>query len=221
MGSPNIYFRSGTNYQFFDPQMQQISIKHLHLERELHEVIKQQQWNLLYQPKFDINQGKIIGAEALIRWQHPERGLLSPFEFIDFAEQRKLFIPIGDWVIQQACKQINDLISQGITDCKIAINLSSVQLVQPDIVQKILSTLEQFDIPPRLFEIEVTETTLIDNIKMASESLKRLNTRGIQIAIDDFGTGYSSLNYLKNLPLNCLKIDRSFVKDICHDHSDE
>ncbi len=209
------------NYQFYDQHMQDLSIKHLQLEKELREAIKDQQWQLLYQPKLDINQGKIIGAEALIRWQHPQRGLLSPFEFIDFAEKRNLIIPIGDWVIQQACQQIKDLISQGITDCKIAINLSSVQLIQADVVQKVFSALEHFDIPPRLFEIEVTETALIDNINIAAESLKRLNSRGIKIAIDDFGTGYSSLNYLKNLPINCLKIDRSFIKDICNDDNDK
>lgn len=212
---------SSLNYRFFDAHMQEISVKHLTLEKELRSAIKEQQWKLLYQPKLNINKGTIIGAEALIRWQHPQRGLLSPYEFIDFAEERKLVIQIGDWVIEEACRQIKHLLSQGINDCKLAINLSSVQLIQPDLVHKIFSALEKYDIPPRLFEIEVTETTLIDNIKLATESLKRLNTRGIPIAIDDFGTGYSSLNYLKNLPLNCLKIDRSFVKDICQDPNDK
>lgn len=212
---------SSLNYQFFDQQMQETSVKQLHLEKELHKAVEQEQWKLLYQPKLDITRGKVIGAEALIRWQHPKRGLLSPYEFIDFAEQRKLIIPIGDWVIDQACKKIRQLLEEGITDCKIAINLSSIQLVQADIVKKIFSALDKYDVPPRLFEIEVTETTLIDNMKQASESLKRLNARGIPIAIDDFGTGYSSLNYLKNLPINCLKIDRSFIMDICHDHNDE
>jgi EAL domain-containing protein (putative c-di-GMP-specific phosphodiesterase class I) len=212
---------SSFNYQFFDQLMQETSIKHLHLEKELYQAIERNEWKLLYQPKLDVNQGKVIGAEALIRWQHPQRGLLSPFEFIEFAEQRKLIIPIGDWVIKEACKQIKNLISQGINDCKIAINLSSVQLSQPDLVQKVFSALEHYDIPPRLFEIEVTETSLIENMQIASESLKRLNNRGIPIAIDDFGTGYSSLNYLKKLPINCLKIDRSFIIDICHDHNDK
>lgn len=209
------------SYQFFDQVMQDNSLKQIQLEKELRQAIKQQQWKLLYQPKMDVNQGKIIGAEALIRWQHPQRGLLTPFEFIDFAEQRKLIIPIGDWVIQESCKYIHQLMSQGIKDCKVAINLSSVQLTQPDLVQKVFAALDQYEIPPRLFEIEVTETTLIENMQLASESLKRLHARGIPIAIDDFGTGYSSLNYLKNLPIDCLKIDRSFIKDVCHDHDDE
>jgi len=209
------------NYRFFDHQMQELSVKHLYLEKELYKAIEKQQWKLLYQPKLDINQNKIIGAEALVRWEHPERGLLSPFEFIDFAEQRRLIIQIGDWVIEESCRHIKHLMNQGITDCRIAINLSSVQLIQPDIVKKIFTALEKFNVPPRLFEIEITETTLINNIKQASESLKRLNTRGIPIAIDDFGTGYSSLNYLKNLPLNTLKIDRSFIIDVCEDHNDK
>jgi EAL domain-containing protein (putative c-di-GMP-specific phosphodiesterase class I) len=110
---------------------------------------------------------------------------------------------------------------QGIGDCKIAINLSSVQLTQPDIVYKILSTLEKYDVPPRLFEIEITETILMDNVQVAMESLQRLHSRGISIAIDDFGTGYSSLSYLKNLPVDRLKIDRAFIKDICRDVNDQ
>ncbi|RKZ91274.1 MAG: hypothetical protein DRQ43_10280, partial [Gammaproteobacteria bacterium] len=191
------------------------------LEKELREAIKQQQWVLLYQPKLDIIKGEIIGAEALIRWQHPQRGLLSPFEFIDFAETRNLIIPIGDWVIQQACRQVKDFLSQGLTDCRVAVNLSSKQLLNDDVVQNVFAALEEFKVPPRLLELEVTETALIDNINVAAETLKRLNSRGIKIAIDDFGTGYSSLNYLKNLPINSLKIDRSFVKDICDDSDDK
>ncbi len=213
--------KSQLKYQFYDQYMQNLSVKHLLLEKELRTAIDKQQWQLLFQPKLDINDNKIIGAEALIRWQHPERGLLSPFEFIDFAEKRNLIIPIGDWVIQEACRQLKHLISLGINDFKIAINLSSLQLIQKDLVHKILSTIEEHDIPPRLFEVEVTETMLIENINVATESLKRLNSRGIKIAIDDFGTGYSSLNYLKNLPIDSLKIDRSFIKDICHDANDK
>ncbi len=208
------------NYLFFDQHMQENSVRHLKLEKELRQAIKQEQWVLLFQPKMDMAQNKIIGAEALIRWQHPQRGLLSPAEFIDFAERHKLIIPIGNWVIEQACVQIKQLIRKGHSDCKIAINLSSIQLMQTDIVEKISNELEKNNIPPKLFEIELTETTLIENIKTATETLRRIHSRGIPIAIDDFGTGYSSLNYLKNLPLNCLKIDRSFISDICHDKND-
>lgn len=212
--------KSYLNYQFFDEHMQALTAKHINLDKELHRAIENQEWKLLYQPKLDINQNKIIGAEALIRWDHPQRGILSPFEFMDFAEQRKLIIPIGDWVIHEACRQLSLFIEQGIDEFKIAINLSPVQLVQNDLVDKIFDALEKYNIPPRLLEIEVTETSLIENIKHASDALNRMSSRGIHIAIDDFGTGYSSLNYLKNLPLNSLKIDRSFIKDICEDKND-
>jgi len=220
----NKYCKQNTmhsNYHFFDQHMQELSQKHLQLEKEIYKAIEQEQWHLLYQPKLDINQKRVTGVEALIRWKHPKRGLVTPFEFIEFAEQRKLIIPIGDWVIRQACKQIRKFIAQGITNCKVAINLSPVQLVQSDIVQKVFNAIDEFDVPPCLFEIEITETALMKNIQVASESLKRLNARGISISIDDFGTGYSSLSYLKNLPIDSLKIDRSFIKDICHDKNDE
>ena len=209
------------NYHFYDQHIQDLSIKHLELDKDLRHSIEQEHWELFYQAKQDIKLGKIIGAEALIRWNHPQRGQLSPFEFIDFAEQHGLIVPIGDWVINQACMQIKQWSDEGIQDCKIAINLSSVQLVQPDIVDKIFDSLKKYKVPPRLLEIEITETILMNNIQAAMESLQRLHSRGINIAIDDFGTGYSSLGYLKNLPIDHLKIDRAFIKDICIDDNDK
>ena len=208
-------------YQFYDKHMQDLSVKNLQLDKELRYAIEAEQWELLYQPKMDIKSGKIIGAEALIRWNHPVRGLLSPFEFIDFAEEHGLIIPIGDWVIKQACQQIKEWLDIGFHDCRVAINLSSVQLMQPDIVNNLFTALDKYQVPPRLLEVEVTETTLMDNMHVAIESLRRLNSRGIHIAIDDFGTGYSSLSYLKNLPINNLKIDRAFIKDLQNDESDQ
>ncbi len=210
-----------SSYQFYDSDIQQQSLKYLQLEKELHQAIKQEQWTLLYQPKLDLHTGKIQGAEALLRWQHPERGLLTPFEFMEFAEKRKLIIPIGDWVIRNACRQMRLLLDEDIKDCQLSINLSTVQLIESDIVNKIFNALEEFDIPPRLFEVEVTETALIENLELAAESLKRLSIRGIKISIDDFGTGYSSLGYLKSFPIDRLKIDRSFIKDINTDKNDE
>ena len=212
--------KSEFNYQFYDQHMQDLSIKHLQLDKDLRHSIKHEQWQLLYQAKQDIKSGVIIGAEALIRWQHPERGLLSPYEFIEFAEQHGLIVPIGEWVLKQACKQLQQWQEEGITNCKIAINLSSVQLMEADIVDKIFNTLTRYNVPPRLLEIEITETILMSNIQKALESLQRIHARGISIAIDDFGTGYSSLSYLKNLPIDSLKIDRAFIKDICTDESD-
>ena len=213
--------KSEYGYQFFDHHVQELSVKHLHLEADLHRAIENDEWTLLYQPKLDVAQREVIGVEALIRWNHPERGLLSPLEFIEFAEQRGLIIQIGDWVIREACRQLRSWMDQGIHNCKIAINVSSVQLIQADIVHRILQSLEEFKVPPRLFEIEITETILMENVRQAIDSLERLHARGISIAIDDFGTGYSSLGYLKALPINSLKIDRSFVQDICTDDNDQ
>ncbi len=176
---------------------------------------------LLYQPKLDLGERKIVGVEALIRWNHPERGIVSPYEFIEFAEQRGLIIEIGDWVIREACRQLRDWLDRGIRDCRIAINLSTVQLVKSDVVERIFSRLEEFNVPPRMLEIEITETILMENVRQAIESLERLHARGISISIDDFGTGYSSLGYLKTLPIDNIKIDRSFVKDICIDENDQ
>ena len=212
--------KSRSSYRFYDAEMHQLSLKQVQLEKELHQAVRQQQWCLLYQPKLDISSGTIIGAEALLRWQHPERGLLTPYEFIEFAEQRRLIIPIGEWVIREACQQIKQMISQGINHCHISVNLSPVQLMETDLVGQIFRALDEFDIPPRLFEVEVTETAIMENIQLASESLRRLSARGIKISIDDFGTGYSSLGYLKRFPIDRLKIDRSFVKDICQDPND-
>jgi len=213
--------KSEYGYQFFDHHVQELSVKHLHLEADLHRAIENDEWTLLYQPKLDVVQREVIGVEALIRWNHPERGLLSPLEFIEFAEQRGLIIQIGEWVIREACRQLRSWMDHGIHNCKIAINISSVQLIQADIVHLILQSLEEFKVPPRLFEIEITETILMENVRQAIDSLERLHARGISIAIDDFGTGYSSLGYLKALPIDSLKIDRSFVQDICTDDNDQ
>ncbi|MCP4334414.1 MAG: diguanylate cyclase [Gammaproteobacteria bacterium] len=213
--------KSDFGYQFFDDHVQELSVKHMHLEAELHRAIENEEWVLFYQPKLDVAQREVIGVEALIRWEHPERGLVSPFEFIEFAEQRGLIVEIGDWVIREACRQLRSWMDGGVHDCKIAVNISSVQLIQSDIVHRILSYLEEYKVPPRLFEIEITETILMENVTKAIDSLERLHARGISIAIDDFGTGYSSLSYLKTLPIDSLKIDRGFVNDVCTDANDQ
>lgn len=213
--------KSEAGFQFFDNQMQALSIKHLNLDKELRNAIQNQEWELFYQPKMDIKTNAIIGAEALIRWRHPSKGLLSPFEFIDFAEQRGLIGAIGEWVIKTACLQIKHWEAMGISGCRVAANLSAVQLKQDDFVEKVFAIIADNEIAPRLLELEVTETTLMNNFQSALLALKRLSSRGITIAIDDFGTGYSSLSYLKNLPVNNLKIDRAFIKDLDRDDNDK
>ena len=176
---------------------------------------------LFYQPKLDLTVNRIIGAEALIRWQHPSKGLISPYHFIDFSEKRGLILEIGDWVISAFCSQAKEWMSQGVTDFKIAVNLSTAQLNQPNLFDNILNILSEYDIPPRMLEIELTETTLMNNFQNSVDILRRFKNRGIDISIDDFGTGYSSLSYLKNLPITTVKIDGSFIKDICNDASDK
>jgi diguanylate cyclase (GGDEF)-like protein len=208
-------FHTESHYQFFDEHMQKLSVKHVQLDKELRDSILYENWVLLYQPKMDIKTKAIVGVEALIRWKHPTRGLLSPLEFIEFAEQRGLIVPIGDWVIKTACLQIQEWMSLGL-DCKVSVNVSAMQLKQEDFVGKVFRMLTASGVPPRQLELEVTESILMENFDIALQSLKRLNNRGIEIAIDDFGTGYSSLSYLKNLPINNLKIDRTFIKDICN-----
>jgi diguanylate cyclase (GGDEF)-like protein len=214
-------FNLGTHFQFFDANMQKLSLKHVSLDNELRLAIKNDEWELLYQPKIDIKSSAIMGVEALIRWKHPTRGLLSPFEFIEFAEQRGLIVAIGDWVIKAACLQLKAWAALGLNDIKIAVNISAVQLRQEDFATKILHALDTVGIPPHQLELEVTESTLMDNFKTTLTLLQRLHSRGINIAIDDFGTGYSSLSYLKNLPIGTLKIDRAFIKDICSDEKDK
>ena len=213
--------RSEFRYQFFDNHVHELSIRHMQLESDVRNAIRNEEWELHYQPKFNLKTQRVVAVEALIRWNHPERGLLSPYEFIEFAEQRGHIIAIGDWVIREVCKQLRQWIDSGIGECRIAINLSSVQLIQPDIVPHILGQLDEFNIPPRLLGIEITETILMENVHQAMESLERLHARGIHISIDDFGTGYSSLSYLKALPIDSLKIDRAFVQDICTDPNDQ
>ena len=206
--------------QFFDQEMQEASMQQLTLERDVRRAIKDEEWLLYYQPKMEITTGKIKGVEALIRWNHPDRGILGPYEFIQFAEERNLIVEIGEWVLRTACKQAKIWADNGF-DIKVAVNLSPVQLRQENFSNLVLDIIKETQIQPRHLELEVTETMLMDNLETAVNILNRLNCRGICIAIDDFGVGYSSLRYLKQLPINSLKIDRLFIKDIMTDVYDK
>ena len=209
-----------SGFQFYDPEMQRTSLKQLGLEREIKRAIKNDEWILYYQPKLDMATNKIKGVEALIRWNHPERGILSPFEFIDFAEERGLINKIGDWVIRTACKQAKIWSDIGL-DIIVSVNLSAVQLRQENFSNHILNIIKESKIKPQQLELEVTETVLMDNVETAVNTLNRLHCRGISISIDDFGTGYSSLAYLKQLPIDTLKIDRAFITDVTTDDYDK
>ncbi len=209
-----------SDFQFYDQEMQKNSLKQLKLERGIKRAITNEEWILYYQPKLDLATNKIKGVEALIRWNHPERGILSPSEFIDFAENRGLINEIGDWVIRNACKQAKKWSDQGL-DIKVSVNLSAIQLRQEKFSSYVFDIIKESGIKPQQLELEVTETILMDNVESAISTLTRLQCQGISISIDDFGTGYSSLGYLKKLPINTLKIDRVFITDVTTDKYDK
>lgn len=200
------------NFQFFSREMNERAVERLTLEGDLRRAIERNELKLYYQAKVDMNTGRIVGAEALLRWQHPKRGLLQPKVFIPIAEETGLIKAIGELVITQTLQQISDWRARGTTLC-VAINLSARQL-RPALIEKITATLQSLALPGRCFELEITESVLMEHVQDNILILQQLHALGINIAIDDFGTGYSSLSYLKRFPIHALKIDQSFVQDI-------
>lgn len=198
---------------FFKPSMQEAANKRLTLEKELKKAIDQQQFVLHYQPQYD-DRGRIVSAEALLRWNHPHKGLIAPNEFIPVCEDNNLILPIGNWIINQACKHIRTIEENGYHMENVAINVSSKQFRQETFTSQIIKDMEYCGCFSNHLMIELTENVLVENIEDTVKKMHILKELGIDIAIDDFGTGYSSLMYLKRLPLSQLKIDRSFVKDI-------
>jgi EAL domain-containing protein (putative c-di-GMP-specific phosphodiesterase class I)/AmiR/NasT family two-component response regulator len=184
------------------------------LVAELHYALERQEFQLHYQPQFNLQTGKICGAEALLRWQHRERGFISPSIFIPLAEQTDSIQAIGEWVFQTAYQQIKSLHQIGYDRIPVAVNLSAYQFNKPDIYQQLIDCAARADVPSQSIEIELTESKLVKNVEGAICKLKSLKSLGIKIAIDDFGTGYSSLSYLQNLPFDILKIDQCFVRNI-------
>lgn len=206
--------------RFFDPQMQKAIAARVDLEQQLRLAIEEQQFELHYQIQVD-DAGRALGAEALIRWLHPERGLISPFHFIPLAEETGLILPIGQWVLDAACIQLKLWEkSEQTRQLKLSVNVSARQFHQHDFVEQVHSTVLRHAINPALLNLELTESMLLDDIYGMIDSMNKLREIGIRFELDDFGTGYSSLQYLKKLPLYQLKIDQSFVRDIAVDHSD-
>ncbi|ADE11815.1 diguanylate cyclase/phosphodiesterase with PAS/PAC sensor(s) [Sideroxydans lithotrophicus ES-1] len=214
--------KSGRNtLRFFDPKMQGSINTRVALERELRKALDSQQFRLHYQIQVD-SSGLPFGVEALIRWLHPERGLVPPFEFISLAEETGLICPIGEWVLETACKQLKLWERHELTqDLIMSVNVSAKQFYQSDFVVKVLEAIHRHDVNPSLLKLELTESMLLDKIEDTISTMNALKAVGVRFSLDDFGTGYSSLQYLKRLPLNQLKIDRSFVRDIAVDSSDE
>ncbi|MCR8633294.1 putative bifunctional diguanylate cyclase/phosphodiesterase [Paenibacillus radicis (ex Xue et al. 2023)] len=207
------------NYQVFNSEMKTISLKRLTMENELRKALLQNELILHYQPQMDIVSGNIVGFEALIRWRHPERGMVSPMDFIPFAEESGLIVPIGEWVLREACRQNKLWQNLGYPHLPVSVNISTRQFLQPNLCAQVAEVLESTGLDPSYLELEITESSTMD-VDYAIGVLLELKELGIKISIDDFGTGYSSLSYLKRFPIDKLKIDQSFVRDIMTDPND-
>jgi EAL domain-containing protein (putative c-di-GMP-specific phosphodiesterase class I) len=207
-------------FNFFDSSMNTDARDKLQLLQELRLALEHNQFCLHYQPKFDAATGQPVGAEALVRWNHPQRGLLSPDQFIALAEKTGLIIPIGEWVLNEACRQMRDWYAQGFTHWRIAVNLSALQFGHKALVDTVADTLSRHRLPANCLTLEITETTAMSDADATLGVLHQLAGMGVDLSIDDFGTGYSSLMYLKRLPANEIKIDRGFVRDLEHDRDD-
>jgi diguanylate cyclase (GGDEF)-like protein len=213
--------QSGRNaYQFYLPQMQARATQRLRLESQLRGALDRDEYRIHYQPKIDLKTGLISGLEALLRWQSPDRGLVQPGEFISVLEDAGLIIPVGEWVIASVCSQICRWQSAGAVVPPVAVNLSARQFRQQDLDAVIGRIVTDSRIDPRLLEFELTESILMTDAESAVDTLRQIKARGIRLALDDFGTGYSSLSYLKRFPLDALKIDRAFIRDVTENPDD-
>jgi diguanylate cyclase (GGDEF)-like protein len=202
------------SFSFYEAGMEKIMAKRVELETEMRKALENEQFTLHYQPQVDLESGKIVGAEALVRWQHPQKGMVSPADFIPLAEETGLIAPLGEWVLKRACMQLQEWLSKGHQPLVLAVNISSRQLEDRQFVSKILAILHETGIPTDLLELEITESAIMRNPEEVIPALEEMKQMGISLAIDDFGTGHSSLNYLRRFPVDTLKIDRSFVSDI-------
>jgi diguanylate cyclase (GGDEF)-like protein/PAS domain S-box-containing protein len=213
--------KDGRNgYCFFNASMTANVEQRLMLEMDLRRAIENQEFELFYQPKIDLSDMSLNGVEALIRWRHPQRGLVSPLQFIPLAEETGLIAPIGEWAFEQACRQIAEWKGLGRPVTKIAVNLSARQFADPQLSVRLAKYVVSYDVNPGDLEIEVTEGAVMADPEQAIETIKAFRSLGLSVSIDDFGTGYSSLAYLKRLPVNIIKIDRAFVNDIGEGRTD-
>ncbi|HEY9646813.1 MAG TPA: EAL domain-containing protein, partial [Chroococcidiopsis sp.] len=208
------------NYQFYSHAINPQASQLLTLDHSLHQALDRNEFIVFYQPQFNVVTGQITQVEALVRWKHPQLGLISPATFITLAEENGLIIPIGEWVLRVACTQTKVWQAFGLPPLRVAVNLSARQFQQPDLVERIAQILHDTGVEPALLELEVTETAAMRDVNFTIQVLHELRAMGVRIAMDDFGTGYSSLSYLKKFPLHTLKIDRSFVQDLADNPSD-
>jgi diguanylate cyclase (GGDEF)-like protein/PAS domain S-box-containing protein len=202
------------SYQFFMPAMNVRAVERQSIEESLRRAMERQEFSLHYQPKINLRTGEITGAEALIRWTHPTRGPVSPAQFIPVAEDCGLILPIGQWVLREACKQAREWVTAGLPLATMAVNISSMEFRDDNFLQSVFAILKETGLDPKSLELELTESVLMKRAESAASVLKTLRASGVQIAVDDFGTGYSSLSYLRKFPIDALKIDQSFVRQI-------
>jgi len=208
------------NYQFFSSQKNEHTVSRLALESNLRRALERNEFVLHYQPKIDVASGRVTGVEALVRWQRPSKPLLMPLQFIPLAEETGLIVPIGAWVLNTACAQSKALRAQGMANVRVAVNVSARQLRHENLFQDVARALEEHELDASALELEITESVVIQSPEQAITLLSKLKEMGIRLSIDDFGTGYSSLSYLKRLPIDAVKIDRSFIRDLPDDNDD-
>jgi EAL domain-containing protein (putative c-di-GMP-specific phosphodiesterase class I) len=205
---------SGNNYQFYSTELTDAVLERFSLENSLRRALDRDELRLHYQPQFSFLTGEIVGVEALVRWEHPQMGLLFPDQFIPLAEETGFIDAIGEWVLQNACRQAKHWQSLGLPALRMAVNLASSQIMNPGLLSQVRSCLAETGIQPRHLELEITESSIMSDPGRAIAALRELRALGIGTVIDDFGTGYSSMSYLKRFSLTKIKIDRSFVQDI-------
>jgi diguanylate cyclase (GGDEF)-like protein len=205
--------QGGGAYSFYSEQMNKNTLERLTMERGLRQAIEAGQLLLHYQPKLSLREKRVTGVEALVRWKHPEKGLIPPGQFIPIAEETGLILPMGDWVLREACRQTREWLDRGL-NLKVAVNISARQFARPEFLEDVKAALRDHDLAPEQLELEITESMVMQNPDQAALSISALRESGINLSIDDFGTGYSSLGYLKRFPVDSVKIDRSFVRDL-------
>ena len=216
----NVKQAGRNDVRVFASEMSTFFPERLMLENDLRGALEREEFVLFYQPKVDVGSGETVGMEALVRWRHPEKGLVAPDRFIPLAEETGLIVPIGRWVIHEACRQNKAWQDSGMPELRIAVNISGLQFRQKDLLDTIAASLHATGLSPECLEVEITESVVMHNASEAIVTLEKLSRMGVHVSIDDFGTGYSSLSYLKRFPIDTLKIDRSFIRDVSSDMDD-
>ena len=210
----------GNEYRFYTADMHVKASKRFELETSLRHAIDNHEFLLHYQPRVAIDSLQIVGVEALVRWQHPQLGLVPPLDFIPLAEETGLILPIGEWVLREACRQNREWQNKGFAPMRVGVNISARQFQQQHLAETVMRILEETDLGPEFLELELTESSIMSNAEATIVVLTKLQTMGIAISVDDFGTGFSSLSYLKRLPIDSLKVDQSFVRELATDPDD-